>query len=60
MADLVHCLPFDFNFVRKFWRGAGFFGYSHLTGGWEGGQAEFVRVPFGGFTFFSVTILLAL
>jgi threonine dehydrogenase-like Zn-dependent dehydrogenase len=26
---------------------AGFFGYSHLTGGWEGGQAEFVRVPFG-------------
>jgi len=25
---------------------AGFFGYSHLTGGWEGGQAEFVRVPF--------------
>ncbi|KAH9541979.1 hypothetical protein CY35_14G090800 [Sphagnum magellanicum] len=25
---------------------AGFFGYSHLTGGWEGGQAEFARVPF--------------
>ncbi|KAF6234312.1 GroES-like protein [Scenedesmus sp. NREL 46B-D3] len=25
----------------------GFFGYSHLTGGYQGGQAEFVRVPFG-------------
>jgi threonine dehydrogenase-like Zn-dependent dehydrogenase len=25
---------------------AGIFGYSHLTGGYEGGQAEFVRVPF--------------
>lgn len=28
-------------------RDAGFFGYSHLTGGFPGGQAEFVRVPFG-------------
>lgn len=27
-------------------RTAGLFGYSHLTGGWEGGQAQFVRVPF--------------
>ena len=26
---------------------AGFFGYSHLTGGWQGGQAEYVRVPVG-------------
>lgn len=26
---------------------AGVFGYSHLTGGYEGGQAEYVRVPFG-------------
>lgn len=26
---------------------AGFYGYSHLTGGWQGGQAEYVRVPFG-------------
>ncbi|KAK9840580.1 hypothetical protein WJX81_002855 [Elliptochloris bilobata] len=26
---------------------AGFHGYSDLTGGWEGGQAEFARVPFG-------------
>lgn len=24
----------------------GFFGYSHLTGGYAGGQAEYVRVPF--------------
>lgn len=28
-------------------RDAGFFGYSHLTGGFPGGQAEYVRVPFG-------------
>jgi len=31
---------------------AGLFGYSHLTGGFSGGQAEYVRVPFadvGGF-----------
>jgi threonine dehydrogenase-like Zn-dependent dehydrogenase len=27
--------------------GAGLFGYSHLFGGYAGGQAEFVRVPFG-------------
>lgn len=26
---------------------AGVFGYSHLTGGFAGGQAEYVRVPFG-------------
>jgi hypothetical protein len=26
---------------------AGFFGYSHLTGGYDGGQADYVRVPFG-------------
>ena len=25
---------------------AGLFGYSHMTGGYPGGQAEFVRVPF--------------
>ncbi|KAG6330094.1 hypothetical protein ID866_8995 [Astraeus odoratus] len=25
----------------------GFFGYSHFTGGFPGGQAEYVRVPFG-------------
>jgi len=27
-------------------RTAGLFGYSHLTGGYHGGQAEYVRVPF--------------
>lgn len=28
-------------------RTAGFHGYSHLTGGFDGGQAEWARVPFG-------------
>ncbi|KAL0064999.1 hypothetical protein AAF712_007990 [Marasmius tenuissimus] len=28
-------------------RNAGIFGFSHLTGGFPGGQAEYVRVPFG-------------
>ncbi|KAK4081662.1 uncharacterized protein Triagg1_2403 [Trichoderma aggressivum f. europaeum] len=28
-------------------RTAGIFGYSHLTGGFAGGQAEYVRVPLG-------------
>jgi len=28
-------------------RTAGIFGYSHLTGGYAGGQAEYVRVPLG-------------
>lgn len=28
---------------------AGLFGYSHLTGGYAGGQAELVRVPFADF-----------
>ena len=28
-------------------RTAGLHGYSHMTGGWEGGQAEYARVPFG-------------
>ena len=34
--------------AEKMWghSGAGAFGYSHLTGGYAGGQAEFVRVPF--------------
>jgi threonine dehydrogenase-like Zn-dependent dehydrogenase len=27
-------------------RCVGMFGYSHITGGYAGGQAEFVRVPF--------------
>jgi threonine dehydrogenase-like Zn-dependent dehydrogenase len=29
---------------------AGLFGYSHITGGYPGGQAEYVRVPFADFT----------
>ncbi|MDQ0219091.1 glutathione-dependent formaldehyde dehydrogenase [Peribacillus cavernae] len=32
----------------------GFFGYSHLTGGYPGGQAEFLRVPFANFTPFKI------
>ena len=28
-------------------RGAGFPGYSRFTGGFAGGQAEYVRVPYG-------------
>lgn len=28
--------------------GAGLFGYSHLYGGYSGGQAEYVRVPYSG------------
>lgn len=28
-------------------RTAGLFGYAHLTGGYAGGQAEYVRVPYG-------------
>ena len=34
--------------VEKLWghAGSGIFGYSHLTGGYAGGQAEYVRVPF--------------
>jgi threonine dehydrogenase-like Zn-dependent dehydrogenase len=33
---------------------AGLFGYSHLTGGYAGGQAEFVRVPFADKTHIKV------
>lgn len=34
--------------------GAGLFGYSHLTGGYAGGQAEYVRVPFADTTHIKV------
>ncbi|MCC5882279.1 MAG: glutathione-dependent formaldehyde dehydrogenase [Halomonas sp.] len=34
--------------------GAGLFGYSHLTGGYAGGQAEYVRVPFADNTHIKV------
>jgi threonine dehydrogenase-like Zn-dependent dehydrogenase len=33
---------------------AGLFGYSHFAGGFAGGQAEFVRVPFGSFNLLKV------
>lgn len=33
---------------------AGLFGYSHLTGGYPGGQAEYVRVPFADATHIKV------
>ncbi|HYG85349.1 MAG TPA: zinc-dependent alcohol dehydrogenase [Azospirillum sp.] len=29
---------------------AGLFGYTHLTGGYQGGQAEYVRVPYADYT----------
>jgi len=34
--------------AEKLWghAGAGIFGYSHLTGGYAGGQAEYARVPY--------------
>lgn len=32
----------------------GFFGYSETTGGYPGGQAEYLRVPFGNFTPFKL------
>nr|WP_106779104.1 zinc-dependent alcohol dehydrogenase [Lysinibacillus timonensis] len=32
----------------------GFFGYSHTTGGYPGGQAEYMRVPFGNFLPFKI------
>ena len=33
---------------------AGLFGYTHLTGGYQGGQAEYVRVPFADKTHIKV------
>jgi threonine dehydrogenase-like Zn-dependent dehydrogenase len=35
-------------------RTAGLFGYSHLTGGYHGGQAEYVRVPFADYNLLKV------
>ncbi len=34
---------------------AGFFGYSHLFGGYAGGQAEYLRVPFADSSAFGIT-----
>lgn len=38
----------DFEKVKKLWGNspAGLFGYSHLLGGYAGGQAEYLRVPY--------------
>lgn len=36
-------------------RTASLFGYSHLTGAYDGGQAEFIRVPFADFNCLKVT-----
>ena len=33
---------------------AGLFGYTHLTGGYQGGQAEYLRVPFADATHIKV------
>lgn len=38
--------------------GAGLFGYSHIYGGYAGGQAEFVRVPFADTGLFHVPEVL--
>jgi threonine dehydrogenase-like Zn-dependent dehydrogenase len=42
--------------VEKLWghSTSGIFGYSHLTGGFAGGQAEYARVPFADFGLFGV------
>lgn len=32
----------------------GFFGYAYMTGGYAGGQAEYLRVPFANFTSFRI------
>jgi len=36
-------------------RTSGMFGYSHITGGYEGGQAEYVRVPFADVNTLKIT-----
>ena len=35
-------------------KAAGLFGYSHMYGGYPGGQAEYARVPYAGFSAFKV------
>ncbi|CAI7665045.1 unnamed protein product [Penicillium pancosmium] len=35
-------------------RTAGMFGYSHFTGGFAGGQAEYIRVPYGNINLLSI------
>lgn len=44
-VGLFACLPYH---VLPIWQTtSGMFGYSHLTGAYQGGQAEYVRVPLG-------------
>ena len=40
-------VPSSIDGLRILTRLKGMFGYSHFTGGFAGGQAEYVRVPFG-------------
>lgn len=44
------CLKTNSNTIENYMYGgrtAGMFGYSHFTGGFAGGQAEYARVPYG-------------
>ncbi len=47
------------NEVLNGYSGSGLFGYSHMYGGFAGGQAEFVRVPFADVGPFKVPIHLS-
>jgi len=42
--------------VEKSWviPSSGLFGYSHMTGGYAGGQAEYARVPFADVGLFKI------
>src|ERR1700712_3150777 len=45
-GQCFHCEKADMSEVMYGQAMTGAFGYSHLTGGYAGGQAEFVRVPY--------------
>jgi len=45
-AGMCYLLPPTFGTIQKL-TNIGMFGYSHFTGGFAGGQSEYVRVPFG-------------
>ncbi|TVY23609.1 Zinc-type alcohol dehydrogenase-like protein [Lachnellula hyalina] len=48
MVDEISVTTATRNCLRSYGgRTAGIFGYSHFTGGFAGGQAEYVRVPYG-------------
>jgi threonine dehydrogenase-like Zn-dependent dehydrogenase len=65
-GDCEQCLRENFSLCRRSNRNkeladkvfghspAGLFGYTHLTGGYPGGQAEYVRVPFADRTHIKV------